>query len=828
MKCRIKWFRPQLEVLELRCLLSAFYTPPTVMAKSGVLNEVATLASIKPSVSINDLGHTAFVGPTKFPDADYEVIFAPVAYTIHRTPSPEGTFGAELQLGNGGVAAVSRETYPDDPTAATTAAAIHRGGGWVETISFGVSPYVLPNYFGDIDSFASISNDGKLAFSAKVGSRTELHLSNSPVVPGNTATRVRNPIPAGTEYRYMAADGGNVVLATRVGGATTIVLDSPARNATAIASTGSNWTQLGLRPGISDDGRIITFYGALTAAGAQAITTSNGEAVGAPLRPGAGIFASVALGTAVTSRRVIIRVAGVTGNGELDPGELLTTTDIGPDFNYDGRADWSLAWNSSLADSRPGVTNPRNFAVNAAAGGNGGDFIQVVYAALDPAHGSRKAIYSSRLNLFKAANGSYARIGVEAPIQVLRAGESVADLGVIADLALHDPVNNEGTIAAWVKSGATEAVITATPTNRVLLDAQTPGPPQAFINTINTRGRFDPDSPLVDHVVRGVAAQLQRAINPNTSKPIYNQIIVHATDGREPISLKTLASNAVPGTHYLISREGRITQILPESAVANHAAIGSVPNVNARSIGIELVDNRRHRSDPPTAIQYSKAARLVRDIARRRGISLSHPAVLPWTLPQHVNGDRPAVGVDFIAQGGGYQKGALLPGKLDDATSPKSFRDGYNANVRGVLAHGQVLNRSGGKDDYRTFDWTAFDAAYKTSIVFRLDAWPVPAPSPVPVSQNAMAAGLLMMPLETTLIVADTSIPSLAKRAETNTQGASAPPPATPETDHFSWDRAILESTRKTLGEEGTEVDDDVDEMNWSFLSFTGLDTEIH
>ena len=55
---------------------------------------------------------------------------------------------------------------------------------------------------------------------------------------------------------------------------------------------------------------------------------------------------------------------------------------------------------------------------------------------------------------------------------------------------------------------------------------------------------------------------------------------------------------------------------------------------------------------------------------------------------------------------------------VSTATPP---RDGYNAAYEGVIAHGQILNRTDGKDDPRIFDWAAFKAVYDLPVVLRLD-----------------------------------------------------------------------------------------------------------
>ena len=84
----------------------------------------------------------------------------------------------------------------------------------------------------------------------------------------------------------------------------------------AIATTASgNWSDLGIRPGISDDGKEVAFYGNLTAAGATAINTAQPNLPA--LQAGPGIFVSFPTGPALANR-VILRLVGNAGELGFD------------------------------------------------------------------------------------------------------------------------------------------------------------------------------------------------------------------------------------------------------------------------------------------------------------------------------------------------------------------------------------------------------------------------------------------------------------------------------------------------------------------------------
>ena len=136
----------------------------------------------------------------------------------------------------------------------------------------------------------------------------------------------------------------------------------------------------------------------------------------------------------------------------------------------------------------------------------------------------------------------------------------------------------------------------------------------------------------------------------------------------------------------MISREGRVIEIIPETLKASHA-----PPANQNSIGIELVDDFNgidgsgtgHIENPnwATEIQLKKAAMLVRDITSRRQIDPYH---LTTTAP------------------GNYEHQVPLTAGI----TPN--RSGIAQTEVGVLAHGQVLNRTAGRTDPQNFDWVSF------------------------------------------------------------------------------------------------------------------------
>jgi N-acetylmuramoyl-L-alanine amidase len=110
-----------------------------------------------------------------------------------------------------------------------------------------------------------------------------------------------------------------------------------------------------------------------------------------------------------------------------------------------------------------------------------------------------------------------------------------------------------------------------------------------------------------------------------------NMVVIHSTGGPTCnaktgkvmwVKSGTLAANmrfieAHPklGIHYMIDRDGTLVRSVPEDQVAHH-----VFGHSARSVAIELI-NDGDGMDPYPQTQLSALTALIRDIAKRRGIT---------------------------------------------------------------------------------------------------------------------------------------------------------------------------------------------------------------
>lgn len=128
---------------------------------------------------------------------------------------------------------------------------------------------------------------------------------------------------------------------------------------------------------------------------------------------------------------------------------------------------------------------------------------------------------------------------------------------------------------------------------------------------------------------------ISRIASPNFDERRPNLVIIHHTsDKTVEEALNTLTSpERKVSAHYLIGRDGRIVQLVEESARAWHAGKswwGGQTDMNSASLGIEL-DNDGH--EPFADAQIDTLLALLADIRQRYGIPaanfIGHADVAP-------------------------------------------------------------------------------------------------------------------------------------------------------------------------------------------------------
>ncbi|MEH1859305.1 MAG: hypothetical protein V7L21_15195 [Nostoc sp.] len=212
-----------------------------------------------------------------------------------------------------------------------------------------------------------------------------------------------------------------------------------------IASDIKSFTSVGLAPGISNDGNVVVFYGNYSGTGDDPLPG---------LQPGAGIFVSIK----TDSGRIIQRIAGIAGNGILDPGEKFE--DNNNNGVLDPGEDTGLI-GGFLTDERLGVT----FTLT-----NDGGYGTVAYLAQDPSAQRVLSLFSSQFNLSSSATEPTIATSLVAKVGEQANQVSSGLTGNIQDINIYDPLNEQGQIAFWVKTTTSEeAVIRANPVRKPVL-----------------------------------------------------------------------------------------------------------------------------------------------------------------------------------------------------------------------------------------------------------------------------------------------------------------------------------------------------------------------
>lgn len=273
-------------------------------------------------------------------------------------------------------------------------------------------------------------------------------------------------MPGSAAVFPVIADNGSVLIsASQVVNGVSIrainLYNNQLSTAETIAITSANgFTQLGNSPGISDDGNIVTFYGELNSGGASALNTN----------PGKGIFAAIN----TTSGWKIQRIAGIAGNGYLDPGETFQDT------NNNGKFDTGEVDIGAFSDFDPNA----RVAVNSTQDTQRA--VTIAYIANDipininGINVSQKGLYTNRLNFFGSGAASFNAMDsgneytVNNPTLVTEVGDTIPELGTepVKDLNIYDPLNSRdrGDVAFWVKTSTSEAVVRARSQAVVFLD----------------------------------------------------------------------------------------------------------------------------------------------------------------------------------------------------------------------------------------------------------------------------------------------------------------------------------------------------------------------
>ena len=393
------------------------------------------LTGIGEKPSINDSGVIAFVGKFDPAAARPESIFIADGSGLVTDISPSTTFryapAVQINNSNQVISRGSTNIVNSFANSFINSLFLWDGNapGSLTRIASGIQGRTSPIFeFDAVFGFPAVNNAGEPVFSANIAS--DGNSDNFLVTPSDSGF---NQVELGVPLRPMIADNGQVIVRSgSFGGGPAIetlsLYDRGLASKQDIATVGSGFSALGLSPGISDNGQVVAFYG-----NRASTPTDN---------PGAGIFISFLAG----GTRTIQRVAGISSNGFLDPGETFTDTNNNGLFDS-GEADIGL-FTSFSAYTRVGVST---------AFANGQTIAQLAYLGTDDQGAEGLASTNVVLNSGPLAVDSLA---VDSQ-WLIRTGESISGLaGSIQDIDIYDPINASGQVAFWAQtSSGDEAVI---------------------------------------------------------------------------------------------------------------------------------------------------------------------------------------------------------------------------------------------------------------------------------------------------------------------------------------------------------------------------------
>jgi hypothetical protein len=599
--------RLRFEVLDARICPAVFYDLD-VVAGTGANG----LTDIEPAVSINDSGKVAFVASQSAGQSIYTAgLGSPPTVVSFANPSSTRTYGRELQINNSGqVAAI-------DIVSAQRRARIWDANspGTSRIIASSSIPRAASDHFDGLGSFASLNNEGLLAFAGLENPPDvnepafwEVNIAREEVDRRDSFNLLLTPlpqveqwvIPPNVFFRFRVGNGDRTVIADRIGGGVNIKwYDSTGLDTSdAVASTsGGFWNALGIRPGISDDGKIIAFYGDLSGAGAAALN----------LAAGPGIFAAIDHDDNLITSPVVVRIAGLAGNGILDPNE--TYADENTNGAFDSGTDTERGLSSFEVDGAVSVTR----SVDPTTAGR---VFHVAWIGTD-SESSSEAIHAANMKI-KMSGTSVVSVDSINAGRVIAVGDDIDGLGAVSDLAIHDAANGHGQLAFWASAGGSEAIVIADPRPPKVVVVSTHG----FGNTWN--------SPIGQLSIPGFLDNWRALGNkfetlPEPGSPIHNDVASYvsnwnSSDGWIDAFFSLTSSivlaaqgNAVGAARALATAQN---QMVRAGQLAEQAASRIVSDLKSSG----LIDDPAQTQNGDQSIQlvgHSRGAAVNAELARR-------------------------------------------------------------------------------------------------------------------------------------------------------------------------------------------------------------------
>jgi len=394
-----------IELLESRHLFAAVYDNYSIIARAAALG----LSSIGQNISLNNNGVVAFAGT----NSQGTGLFAgdgfknPVKAVNPSFIGGTRRFSSFVQINDANLVAAG-ETISAGGTFSSFVRTWSVATGTWTIVAKGTSTATAGVPFSLVNQVA-INNKGAVSFMATKASRSDtqqyLELSTGGEFPIGVA-----PIA----LREQIADDGTIVYRGGNQPTSPLQLSRTGRPGATIASPANGFLTIGQSPGITDSGRMIAFYGVVSAATARAIGANAG----------AGIFVYDTVSQEFSCL--------TSGSGARLEGDAMTGLD---------------------ADTR--------VSINAIDGAP--DAYQVVFMGRD--RDNRSGVFATVFrNRQQSQPGS---VPVASTRAVLKVGDTItgsdgAGAITVGSLAINDSSNTRGQVAMWVADASgRQAVVCA-------------------------------------------------------------------------------------------------------------------------------------------------------------------------------------------------------------------------------------------------------------------------------------------------------------------------------------------------------------------------------
>lgn len=269
------------------------------------------------------------------------------------------------------------------------------------------SPFAAPIPADALDPWVAMNNGGEIVFSgssAPFATETVISIRANLGSGGSDTANdfyFSTAVTGSVNFFPMFADNNTIIVRGGASRDSSLVLfkDHTLSDAYVLASK-TDFTVIGEKPGISDDGQLVVFMGVHKTLGA-------------------GIFGVL---TSVRPPFLLFKIAGDTGFSSLG-----TNTRIGVNHSSATGQDFTVVYLAARATGGPVATDP----------------IGLFVSHVDVANPSSPKISE--------------------PLLALQVGNQIPGLaGLVQEIRLYDPVNNRGQSALWVKTSAGQAIVRGT------------------------------------------------------------------------------------------------------------------------------------------------------------------------------------------------------------------------------------------------------------------------------------------------------------------------------------------------------------------------------